>query len=57
MIDQGVWILAIMLYTGDHQIKLIPYEQFNSWQLCNMWKGRESLELKQPLVCIQEGGA
>lgn len=56
MIQQGVWVLMIMLYTGPHEITLVPYLVFPNSQLCEAWKGRESLDLRLPLTCVRDGG-
>ncbi len=55
--DEGVWILMIMIYTGRHEIMLVPYEEYQSQQVCEIWKGRESKDLGIPLTCVKEGGA
>lgn len=64
MMSQGAWVLMIILYgAGHHEITLVPYMdnngeyvQFANRQLCEAWKGRESLEHIQPLTCVQGGG-
>lgn len=56
MINTGVWMLMIMIY-GTHGLVLVPYDKYDSKVLCEMWKGRESLELGVPLTCVNEKGA
>ena len=57
MIDQGAWILAIIIYGSRFEISLLPYEVFPNQTVCEAWKGRESKELKLPMTCIREGEA
>jgi hypothetical protein len=57
MINQGVWILAFMLYTAPHEIVLVPYELFPSYQLCATMKDIESRRFGKTMICTQEKSA
>ena len=54
MMLQGVWFLMVMVYGSHGNLVLIPYEKYDSYQLCNMWMGRESLELGVTMTCVQQ---
>lgn len=55
MSSQGLWILMIMIYTAHGDILLVPYQEYPNEQLCESWKGRDSLELGVPLTCVKQG--
>ena len=55
--EQGIWLLAIMIYGARHEVTIIPYMEFPNQQLCELYKGGVSRELQLPLVCTQERGA
>ena len=57
LMEQGIWILAIMIYTARYEAVLVPYMEFPNWQFCNAHKAYMSRELQLPLVCTQERGA
>lgn len=44
----------LMIYTGRHEIALLPYEQFPNQQLCEAWKEQESIALHIPTTCVKD---
>jgi hypothetical protein len=51
------WILYIMIYTAHRGVILVPYQEYDNRQICEIWKGQESVELGVPMTCGQERGA
>lgn len=56
MMQQGIFILMIMVYGARHEVFLYPYnnESYPNRAVCEAWKGRESLESKKPLTCVEK---
>ena len=54
MIYQGIWILAMVLKIGAHEIVVLPYEYYPSFQLCNAWKSDAERKLGVTMTCTRE---
>jgi len=54
MIQQGIWILAMVLTIGRHETIIKPYELYPSLQLCLAWRDQTARELGVTMTCTQE---
>jgi len=57
MIDQGVWIIVMLLEIGKHDviIKQLNEKQYHNYQICMLDKSEEELKQKIPMACIKQG--
>lgn len=53
MMQQGVFVLVMMLQIGEGTWIYKDYQTFPNWQVCNAWKDRTSEELRVPMTCVE----
>lgn len=53
----GVWILAMVLSIGQHEVTVKPFVIFDSFQLCALYKEEYAEKLRVPMTCTQESNA
>ena len=57
MMQQGIWILAMVIHIGQNEIIIMPYEIYPSRQLCLAWRDSAAKEMGAPMTCTQEADA
>ena len=51
---ESVWVLAMVLKIGAHEIILRPYERWPDFYSCTAWKDYAARELQTPMTCYED---
>ena len=51
-----MWILAVLI-PGHYQVVTWPYEYFDNYQVCMLYKDISEEKYRIPFVCTRESGA